>query len=180
MTDAFALFGIEARPIPDEADLKERYLRESAAAHPDSVGGDAGRFAELQEAYRVLSDPGARLRLLAGDGTTVGRLGSPEIFMLVGGTMQAANAALQSRSFATTALTRAVGAAECRAAAVKVEKALEAVAESRARLDVRLRDLDTRWPSVEPGELSALASDYAFIGKWESQLREVEFKLAHG
>ncbi len=100
--------------------------------------------------------------------------------MLVGGTMQAANAALQSRSTATSAITRAVSAAECRGAAAKVAQALDAIAESRARLDARLRDLDTRWPAVEPGELAGLASDYAFIGKWESQLREAEFKLAHG
>ncbi|GAT32859.1 DNAJ domain-containing protein [Terrimicrobium sacchariphilum] len=180
VTDAFSLFGIAARPIPDETDLKERYLRESAAAHPDSGRGDAGRFTELQEAYRVLSDPAARLRLLAGDGDTVGRLGSPEIFMLVGGTMQAANAALQTRSSSTTALSRAVSTAECRAAAAKVTLALEAIADSRARLDARLRELDTRWPAVEPGELAALAGDYAFTGKWEAQLREAEFKLAHG
>lgn len=180
MTDAFSLFGITARPIPDEADLKERYLRESAAAHPDSGAGDAARFAELQEAYRVVSDPSARLRLLAGDDAPAGRLGSPEIFMLVGGTMQSANAALQSRSSATTALTRAVSTAECRAAAAKVTQALEAIAQSRARLDARLRDLDACWPAVEPAELAGLASDYAFIGKWESQLREAEFKLAHG
>lgn len=180
VTDAFSLFGITARPIPDEAELKERYLRASAAAHPDSGAGDAGRFAELQEAYRVLSDPSARLRLLAGDDALAGRLGSPEIFLLVGGTMQAANAALQGRASAASALARAVSMAECRAAAAKVTQALEAIAESRARFDTRLRDLDARWPAVEPGELAGLASDFAFIGKWESQLREAEFKLAHG
>ncbi len=180
VTDAFSLFGIAARPIPDETDLKDRYLRESAAAHPDAGSGDATRFAELQEAYRVLSDPAARLRLLAGGDAPTGKLGSPEIFMLVGGTMQAANAALQSRSAATTALTRAVSAAECRAAVTKVTQALEAIAESRVGLDARLRDLDVRWPAVEAGELAALASDFAFIGKWEAQLREAEFKLAHG
>jgi len=180
VTDAFVLFGIDARPIPDEADLKERYLRESAAAHPDTGGGDAARFAELQEAYRVLSDPAARLRLLAGSDPGAGRLGSPEIFMLVGGTMQAANVALQGRSSATSALARAVNAAECRAAAEKVAHALQTIAESRTRLDIRLRDLDGRWPAVEAGELAALAGDFAFIGKWEAQLREAEFKLAHG
>jgi len=180
VTDAFSLFGIEARPIPDEAGLKERYLRESAAAHPDAGGGDAGRFAELQEAYRVLGDPASRLRLLAGGDVPAGKLGSPEIFMLVGGTMQAANAALLARSSATTALTRAVSAAECRAAVAKVAQALEAIKEARARLDARLRELNARWPAVEPGELAGLAGDYAFIGKWEAQLREAEFKLAHG
>ncbi len=179
VTDAFSLFGIAARPILDEADLKERYLRASAAAHPDAGEGDASRFAELQEAYRTLSDPSARLRLLAGGDALAGRLGSPEIFMLVGGTMQAANAALQSRFSATTALTRAVSTAECRVAATKVTQALEAIADSRARLDARLQDLDARWPAVEPAELAGLASDYAFIGKWEAQLSEAEFKLAH-
>lgn len=180
MTDAFALFGIEARPIPDEVDLKARYLRDSAAAHPDTGGGDAARFAELQEAYRVLGDPAARLRLLAGSDAGVGRLGSPEIFMQVGETMQVANAALQGRASASGALARAVSAAECRAAAEKVAHALQTIAESRTRLDIRLQDLDARWPAVEAAELAALSGDFAFIGKWEAQLREAEFKLAHG
>ena len=55
MTDYFALFGEARRPWLDPAELKEKYFAFSRTAAPS---------AELNEAFRVLSDPKLRLQHL--------------------------------------------------------------------------------------------------------------------
>ena len=44
MEDAFSLFGLDRRPLIDEAALKERYLRLAATRHPDLAGGNDEKF----------------------------------------------------------------------------------------------------------------------------------------
>jgi curved DNA-binding protein CbpA len=57
MVTHYAVLGVEP-DAPLEA-LKAAYRREARLAHPD-VGGDEARMRELNEAWRVLSDPGLR------------------------------------------------------------------------------------------------------------------------
>ena len=64
MEDAFSLFGLERRPLIDEAALKEKYLRLAAIRHPDLSGGNDEKFHLLQDAYKTLREPAARLRHL--------------------------------------------------------------------------------------------------------------------
>ena len=66
MTDYFALFGEARRPWLEPAELKEKYFARSRTAAPS---------AELNEAFRVLSDPKLRLHhllTLAGAELTAG------------------------------------------------------------------------------------------------------------
>lgn len=57
MKDHYATLGV-SRGASD-AEIKRAYRRLASQNHPDK-GGDTARFQEIEEAYRVLSDPSAR------------------------------------------------------------------------------------------------------------------------
>ena len=76
MTDPFAVFGLPRRFEIDAPDLQSRYLQMARLVHPDFAGADPAsqasamqRAAQLNEAWRILSDPLERaaclLRLLS-------------------------------------------------------------------------------------------------------------------
>lgn len=54
MKDYYKILGVDRNASPDE--IKRAYRRLASQHHPDK-GGDTGRFQEIEEAYRVLSDP---------------------------------------------------------------------------------------------------------------------------
>jgi Fe-S protein assembly co-chaperone HscB len=78
MTDPFATLGVPAVFALDPAELHRRFIRASAANHPDRFtdpleqADAAARSAEINEAYRTLGDPelraGALLERLGGPG----------------------------------------------------------------------------------------------------------------
>ncbi len=49
-----ALEILDVVTLTSYADLKERYLELSKKYHPDMSGGDAERFREINEAYKVI------------------------------------------------------------------------------------------------------------------------------
>jgi DnaJ-class molecular chaperone len=53
----YEILGVTKDATP--ADLKQAYRRLASQHHPDK-GGDTTRFQEIEEAYRVLSDPQQR------------------------------------------------------------------------------------------------------------------------
>ena len=57
MKDYYGILGVSKGAAA--ADIKRAYRRLASQHHPDK-GGDTARFQEIEEAYRVLSDPGAR------------------------------------------------------------------------------------------------------------------------
>jgi curved DNA-binding protein len=57
MKDYYGILGVP-KTAP-EAEIKRAYRRLASQHHPDK-GGDTARFQEIEEAYRVLSDPGSR------------------------------------------------------------------------------------------------------------------------
>lgn len=57
MKDLYATLGIQRTATPEE--IKRAYRRLASQHHPDK-GGDTARFQEIEEAYRVLSDPQQR------------------------------------------------------------------------------------------------------------------------
>ena len=64
MEDAFSLFGLERRPLIDEAALKERYLRLAATRHPDLSEVMTRSFICCKTRIGLLREPAARLRHL--------------------------------------------------------------------------------------------------------------------
>lgn len=185
MEDAFSLFGLERRPLIDEAALKETYLRLAAARHPDASGGGEEKFRLLQEAYHTLREPAARLRHLAelelpGAGSPGNSAPHAELFMSAGSAVHAAKAAFLRSEKTTTVLARALLSQEIDAALRQVRGALESVQDARDQLTARLESLDKCWPQVSPRELTDLASSFAFLSRWMSELSEWEFRLANG
>ena len=185
MEDAFAVFGISRRPLIDEPELKEKYLRLAADRHPDASGGDDEEFHLVQEAYKTLRDPAARLRHLLEltfptfrrDG---GHVPHAELFLRAGNAVQAARMIWQRFENTSSALARALLSPEIADALRGIREASGFVQEAEDELESQLDDLDTRWPDVSPDELSALATAFRFLARWKSQLSEWEFQLSTG
>ena len=57
MSDHYQTLGVNRNADPDE--IKKAYRRLAAKHHPDR-GGDTAKFQQIEEAYRVLSDPQKR------------------------------------------------------------------------------------------------------------------------
>jgi DnaJ-class molecular chaperone len=57
MKDYYKILGVERTSTAD--DIKRAYRRLASQHHPDK-GGDTNKFQEIEEAYRILSDPGTR------------------------------------------------------------------------------------------------------------------------
>jgi curved DNA-binding protein CbpA len=185
MEDAFSLFGLERRPLIDEAVLKEAYLRLAATRHPDLCGGDEEKFHLLQEAYKTLREPAARLRHLIE--LEFPRAGGPsdsaphaELFLRAGGAIQAAKGAFSRLENTSTTVARALLSPELAAALQQIREALESIRRTRDQLTARLEDLDDHWPEVAVADLADLAVSFTFVSRWMSQLSEWEFRLRNG
>jgi curved DNA-binding protein len=57
MTDYYSILGVDRSASSDE--IKKAYRRMASQHHPDK-GGDTGKFQQIEEAYRTLSDDNAR------------------------------------------------------------------------------------------------------------------------
>ena len=57
MKDYYSILGLSKTATPDE--IKKAYRKLASVHHPDK-GGDTAKFQELEQAYRVLSDPAQR------------------------------------------------------------------------------------------------------------------------
>ena len=185
MEDAFAVFGIDRRPLIDEAALKETYLSLAADRHPDASGGDDEGFHLVQEAYKTLRDPAARLRHLLelafpNFKKESGHVPHAEIFLRAGNAVQAARTVWQRFENTSSALARALLSPEIAEALRQIRAASGFVEEAEDDLEGQLGQLDTRWPDVSPDELSALATAFRFVSRWKSQLSEWEFQLSSG
>ena len=105
MTDHFALLGEARRPWLDPEKLKEKYHALSRSAPPS---------AELNEAFRVLSDPKLRLHhllKLEGADLTAGPAGAAavaELFWNTGTLLREIERWLLRQSAATSTLARAL------------------------------------------------------------------------
>jgi hypothetical protein len=135
MTDYFALFDEARRPWLDPEELKEKYFARSRLASPS---------AELNEAFRVLSDPKLRLHhllTLEGAELTAGRPVPPavaELFWNTGNLLREIERWLRQQSAATTALARAV------------------LQPERAKLEQRLEKLEAELSKMLEDEIAAL------------------------
>ncbi len=181
VTDFFALFGFPRRPVLAADALKEKYLQLAALAHPDSSQGDDEKFRTVQEAYKTLLDPAARLRhLLELHFGGVEKKSLPphqELFLKVGGCLQQARA-LQPRLEKTqTSLARALLTKERHAVLRHLREVSESVATTRSLRERELINLDARWPEVRAEELESLASGLAYLTRWQAELSETEFRL---
>ncbi|MGH8165519.1 MAG: hypothetical protein ACREP1_14415, partial [Rhodanobacteraceae bacterium] len=152
MTDHFALLGEARRPWLDPEELKEKYHALSRNAPPG---------AELNEAFRVLSDPKLRLQhllKLEGADLTAGRpvpAAVAELFWNAGSLLREIERWLLRQSAATSTLARALLQPE----RGKLESRLSALEEElRGCYDVETAKL-----RAAPNELSQLVERYDTI-----------------
>ena len=169
MTDHFARLGEARRPWLDLEKLKEKYYRLSLAGAPD---------AELNEAFRVLSDPKLRLHhllTLEGADLVAGRRVPPsvaELFWNTGALLRELERWLLRRAGATSALSRALLQPE----RGKLEDRLGKLEEQlRATYDAEIAQLRTA-----PNDLSDLIERYdriAYLTRLLEQVGEKRFSL---
>ena len=184
MPDYFALMEQPRRPWLDEAALRDAFHRLAAALHPDAHTGDAEKFAELNAAFSTLRDPVKRLRhwleLESPDALQRPTVIPPdlaELFPVIGAARQALLDFAARRRAATTALSRALLAgdeAKVRATADCARTALDA---ARTNAIEGLHALDAGSP---PEVLAALHGRFAFLEKWDAQLREAALQVEIG
>jgi curved DNA-binding protein CbpA len=182
VTDHFAALGMARRPLLAEGELKDAYFRLAAEAHPDSKDGDEARFRGVREAFAVLSEPAARLRhLMELQGVEAGKSAPPlpELFMEVGSAIQVAKDVVNRRAKATQPLMKALLAKEAVGAGAKLNAAAAKVAGGLEETQAALVALDARWPEVNAGELAVLASRFTYLQKWDGELSEWSFRIAH-
>jgi curved DNA-binding protein CbpA len=182
VTDHFAVLGLARRPLLAEAELKDAYFRLAAEAHPDSKDGNDERFREVQEAFSALSEPASRLRhLMELRGFEVGKSAPPlpELFMEVGSAIQSAKDVVNRRERAMQPLMKALVAKDAIGSGAKLNGAAAKVAGALKDAHSTLSVLDGRWPEVEASELAVLASRFTYLQKWEGELSEWSFRIAH-
>ena len=183
MPDHFAVLAQPRRPWLDEAALKEAFHRATAQHHPDITGGEGEKAAELNAAYAVLRDPALRLKhlleLAAPEALRNRPALAPELGAFFGkiAALHQAGTAYEKKN----ALARALAIDEGRELRAEVEVCLLALGESEAGALSELRGVDVRWEQHDPEApalLAALQQHFAFLAKWQAQLREILFRLS--
>ena len=175
MTDAFAEFGLEARPWLEPSAILSQYHELAALRHPDKCGGDPLPLSALNEARRILTSPTLRLRhLLELHGFAADHAGTfePDFeFFSQVGTLAKKAAALS-------------GGAEESPGAAPLQQEIAALLKSihlRIRNgEEKIRSLDAAWPDFAPHELARLAEEFSYLKKWEKSLADARTLLLGG
>jgi len=181
MTDYFALLGFERRPLIDPESLSEFYVRKSEQANRNDPGG----LARINEAFRTLSSPAARLdHLLRLEfGEVPARQINPAFGALFGRLANAVahfDQALSKVALQTSPLLRAMHFQNISSLQEELSTLIAALSEQRTLLENRIRALDEKWPdhTVETRDaLAQIALDLTFINKWQQQLKERSLRL---
>lgn len=178
MTDYFALFDEARRPWLDPEKLKEKYFARSRTAAAN---------AELNEAFRVLSDPKLRLHhflVLAGAELTAGRPVPPrlaELFWNSGTLLREVERWLLKNAEAGSALSRALLSPEKTKLEARLEKLQgELKALYKTELD-QLRQIDATAEMDSPKVLSKLIEHYdsiSYLSRLREQTKEKRFRLS--
>ena len=189
MTDYFALLGQPRAPWLDPAALKEVYHRQTLQSHPDTATPDRENdFAELNEAYQVLQDPKRRLHHLLGlengappSANQVIPQELQELFLLIGGLTQRANALQEKIQTASNALSRSLLKPQIVELEKEVSDLRQKVRELIDAANVQLRELNSAWQDDRPRQFAPLSNLYftfAYLTRWSAQLDELAFQLA--
>lgn len=189
MIDYFSLLQQPRRPWLNAEQLKEKYIRLTILMHPDRQTpqlpeeGPAPDFANINNAFRILVDPKARLQhLLKLEGIATDADSVPEtladVFLETGTLIQEIDL-LISRTTANT-LSKALRQpeiVEARKLAADLLDKLQGIYHSALE---ELQKLDQLWPSTHQiaPELSAVSAKLAYLTRWIAQLEERQFQLS--
>ena len=195
--DPFAPFQLEPGPALDAGMLKERFVRETAGAHPDKFQqapeaerlAAEKRYSELNRAHQVLSDP--RQRLLALYELTKGEKprdvqrippGTMDLFIEVGQACRDLDAFIERKRESGSALARAALAGDEMALQETLMQLGGKLENLAATLEKDLAALDARWRAGERdlAALEAIYRKYSYLARWREQLQERELALLTG
>ena len=171
--NAFEVLG-----LPQQATLSEEAVR--AAYFEKSKSADADR-SELNAAFELLLAPDKRLRHLID-------LAAPEdakqwrtvtmsddlmsLFMTLGKARPEAEALIEKRSKAQTALSKALLEGQTFATRETLEEIGAALDAKRSKLESSLTAIEGDWQG-----LAAAQARFAYLAKWQAQVRELLLKL---
>jgi DnaJ-domain-containing protein 1 len=184
MTDFFAVFGLEPRPVIDVDALGDLFASKSRTTHPDRAAD--GDFATLNEAFHTLRDPASRiLHLLALCGEEpqlkTASAGVSDWFGRVANGLQRFDHMFQPLSQETSALLRAIKIREGQSILADLDKLSEGLSGQKDGLLQALAQIDARWPSdraADRDSLAQIACDLRFVEKWLAQIGERRLRLA--
>ena len=196
MTDYFALLGFERTPWLDAEKVQARFLKLSAAAHPDrshnlgaeEIANANSKFSELNKAAATLRDSKERLHHLLALET-----GAPaeatqnidpalvDLFSKVGQTNGQVDQFLSERARAISPMLQAQLFAQGLDWTDRISELQKAVASVKQKAESELREVASSWPSEKPlDRLRVLAHVFAMTSRWEAQLQQRFAALAAG
>lgn len=183
MVDCFDVLGLPRRASLTEDALHLAYTSRSRATHPDH-GGTEEAAAQVNAAYETLRTPERRLKhLLEIAGPEEARAwrtvplddGMMAVFGKLGKTMDDSHKFIERKAKAQTALAKALLAGE----EMNLREALEGIGfEIQDRRDALERELPEIDSALAGGEvdgwkrLAAIQARLAYLGRWQSQVRE--------
>jgi curved DNA-binding protein CbpA len=196
MTDHFAVLDQPRRPWLNPDRLKQKYQQLALNEHPDRKGRrteapptlEEPTFADITEAYRVLSNPKLRVNhLLSLSGEDIDfetasvTTELADIFMGAATLVLEIDALLQKRQAATSALGKSLLKSEVAASQTQLKKLLEQLDQLHSDSIRDLQKADRAWkknPSETAAELRKLAQRFGYLERWMGQLREKQFQLS--
>jgi curved DNA-binding protein CbpA len=182
MPDHFAVLAQPRRPWLDEGALKEAFHRATAQHHPDLAGGSGEMAAALNAAYAILREPAARLKHLleleVPAALQVRAAIAPELGAVFGkiAVLRQKSAAYEKKN----TLARALAMEEGQTLRTEIEATLAALGKAESAALEELRALDARWEERDPQNpalVATLQQHFAYLSKWQGQLREDLFRL---
>ncbi len=179
--NAFETLGIRPGLVMVEEDLREIFREAGKVAHPDAGGGE-GDFAELRQAFAVVSSPSQRLRhWLELRGALVETRGTIEPFLMdvfagVGAVTQRAESLIRRRDEAKSALVRAMLEGETQLCREGVERAISQVETMMTHECSVFPELE-RTTNLDVVAASTTARNLAFLEKWRATLRSCFARL---
>lgn len=169
--DAFALLGLPQRAALSEAEIQAAYFQ--AAKEQDS--------ADLHEAYSLLLHPEKRLRhlleLAAPPEATAWRTvpmadALMNLFLRLGAARSSAEAAVEKRNKASTALSKALLEKTILAQRHELESIGLLLEQQRRQILERLESLENQWQ-----QLAQAQAQLSYLAKWQAQVSELLLKL---
>jgi curved DNA-binding protein CbpA len=187
MPDHFAALHQPRRPWLDEAALKDAFHRATTQHHPDISRDSGEKSAALNAAYVVLRDPAARLKHLlelewpdAPPAPTSIPAPLAEMFGQIAGVRQRRADFLKKESSAQSPLARALLAGQRAACRHEIEATLATLGDLETAASADLQSFTAHWEHRDEStrtRLIAAQQQFAYLAKWQAQLREDLFHL---
>lgn len=199
MTDYFALLGQLRRPWLDDGALKQRFLSQSAATHPDKIDpanepekqAASKKFADLNAGYHCLLLPKLRLLHLielerGSRPAEVREIPSPlaDLFAQVASLCREADGFLAKKTKTASPMLQAQLFEEAQAWIEQLNRMQKELTAFHDELLARLKSLDARWPgdgANRPELLNDLENLYrlfSYFNRWHGQVRERIIRLS--